>query len=61
MVAKLSTNFKYLKGVSNFLLILDKKQLTYKISKERKIAMASVVVLDNLSSNLRIIILRSIT
>ena len=47
-----------LKGVSTFLLILDKKtRLTYKISKERRIAIASVVGLDNLSSNLQIIIL----
>ena len=44
-----------------FLLILDKKQLTYIISEERRIAIASVVGLDNLSSNLWIIILRSIT
>ena len=36
-----------------------KTQLTYKISKERRIA--SVVGLDNLSSNLRIIILLLIT
>ena len=38
-----------------------KKQLTYKISKERRIAIASVVGLDNLSLNLWIIILRFIT
>ena len=44
MSAKLLTNFKHLKGVSTFLLILDKKQLTYKISKERRIAIASAVV-----------------
>ena len=43
------------------LLILDKKQLTCKISNERRVVMASVVGLDNLSSNLRIIILRLIT
>ena len=61
VAAKLWTNFKHLKGVSNFFLILDKKQRTYKISEERRIAIASVVRLDNLSSNLRIIILHSIT
>ena len=61
VAAKLWTNFKHLKGVSNFFLILDKKQLTYKISEERRIAIASVVRLDNLSSNLRIIILHSTT
>ena len=61
VAAKLLTNFKHLKGVSTFLLILDKKQLTYKISKERRIAIASVVGLDNLTSNLRITILRLIT
>ena len=37
------------------------KQLTYKISKERRVAIASVVGLGNLSSNLRIIILLLIT
>ena len=58
VAAMLLTNFKHLKGVSTFLLILDKKQLTYKISKERRIAIASVVELDNLSSYLQIIILR---
>ena len=51
--AKLLTNFKHLQGVSAFLLILDKKQLTYKISKERRVAIASVVRFDNMSSNLR--------
>ena len=52
VAAKLSTNFKHLKGVSTFLPILEKnteRQLTYKISKERKIAIASLVVLHNLS------------
>ena len=60
--AKLLTNFKHLKGFSTFFLILDKKNslATYKISKERGIATASVVGLDNLSSNLQIIILRLI-
>ena len=61
VAAKLLTNFKHLKGVSTFLLILDKKHLTYKISNERRVAIASVVGLDNLSLNLWIIILRSIT
>ena len=61
MGAKLLTNVKHLKGVSTFLPILDRKRFTYKISKERRIAIASVVGLDNLSSNLRIIILRLIT
>ena len=57
VAATLLTNFKHFKGVSTFLLILKKKQLTYKISKKR-IVIASVVGLDHLSSNLRIIILR---
>ena len=61
VAAKLLTNFKHLKGVSTFLLILDKKRLTDNISKERRIAISSVVGLDNLSSNLRIIILGLIT
>ena len=50
MSAKLLKNFRYLKGVSTFLLILDKKQF--------RIVIASVVGFDNLSSNLRIILLR---
>ena len=57
VAAKLLTNFKHLKGISSFLLILDKEQLTYKISEERRIAIASSVGLDNLSSYLQIIIL----
>ena len=61
VAAKLFTNFKHLKGVITFLLILDKKQLTCKISKERKMAIFSVAGSDNLSSNLWIITLRSIT
>ena len=40
---------------------LRQKQLTYKISKERRIAIASVAGLDNLSSNLGIIKLYLIT
>ena len=39
----------------------DKKQLTYKISKERAIAITSVLGLDHLSSNLLTMILGSIT
>ena len=39
----------------------EKKQLSYEISKERIIAIASVVGLDNLSSNIQIIILCLIT
>ena len=39
----------------------EKKQLTYKISKERGIAIASIFGLDNLSSNLRIMILGLVT
>ena len=61
MVAKLLKNLNHLKGVSTVLLILDKKQLIYKISKERRIAIASVVGLDKLSSDLQIIILPLIT
>ena len=59
VAAKFLASFKHLKGVSTFLLIVDKK-LTYKISEERRIALASVVGLDNLSSNLQITILRLI-
>ena len=61
MVAKLLKNLNHLKRISTFLLILDKKQLIYKISKERRIAIASVVGLDKLSSDLQIIILPLIT
>ena len=60
VAAKLLTNFKHLKGFSTFLLILDKKQLTYKISKERRTTTASAVGVDNLISNLWIILLRLI-
>ena len=52
VAAKLLTNFKHLKGFSTFLLILDKKQLTHKISKERRTTTASAVGVDNLISNL---------
>ena len=61
VVAKLLKNLNHLKRISTFLLILDKKQLIYKISKERRIAIASVVGLDKLSSDLQIIILPLIT
>ena len=58
MAAKLLTNFKHLKGVSTFLLILEKKAASYKILKEIRAAIARVVGLVYLSSNLQIIILR---
>ena len=45
---------------SQYILLILKKK-TAKISKERRIAIASVVGLDNLSSNLRIIMLCVIT
>ena len=61
VAAKFLTNLKHLKGVSTSLLILEKKQLTYKISKETRIFIASVVGLDHLSSNLPFIILLLIT
>ena len=55
--AKLLPNFKHLKGVSTVLLILEKKTASYNILKEIGAAIASVVGLVHLSSNLRIIIL----
>ena len=61
VAANLLTNLKHLKRVSIFLLMLDKKAAYYKISKERIIVIASVVGLDNLISNLQIIILFLIT
>ena len=61
VAAKLLTNFKHLKGFSTFLLVLDKKTAYHEVSKERRIAIASVVGLDNLSSNIWIIILLLIT
>ena len=60
VAAKFVTNFKHL-GSQYFLLILDKKTAYYKISKERRIAIASVIGLYNLILNLRIIILLLIT
>ena len=57
MAGKLLTNFKHLKGVSIFLPILKKKSASYKVLKEIKAAIASVVGLVYLSSNLQIIIL----
>ena len=56
VAAKLLTKFKHLKGVSTFLLILDRKNSLLKISKERRIFIASVVELDNLSLDLQIIL-----
>ena len=61
MAVKLLTSSKQMKGVSTFLPILEKKHLTYKISKEERIAIASVMRLNNLSSNLWIVILHLIT
>ena len=43
VAAKLWTNFKHLKIVSTFLLILEKKTASYKILKEIRAAIASVV------------------
>ena len=56
--AKRLKNFKHLKGVSTFLLILEKKTASYKILQEIRTAIARVVGLVYLSSNLQIIILR---
>ena len=61
VAAKLLIIFKHLKVVSPFLLILEKRQFTYKILKENRVAIASVVGLDNLRSNLQIILLCLIT
>ena len=61
VAVKLLAIFKHLKGVSTFLLVSEKKELTYKISKERRVAIASVVGLYNLGSDIWIIILRLIT
>ena len=52
MWPKLFKKFKRLKASFTFLLILEKKAAYYKISRERRIARASVVGLDELSSNL---------
>ena len=56
VAAKLLTNFKHLKGADTFLFILE--TASYKILKEIRAAIASVVGLVYLSSNLQIIILR---
>ena len=56
--AKLLTNFKQVKGVRTFVLILEEKTASYKILKEIRAAIGSVVELIYLSSNLQIIILR---
>ena len=61
VAAKLLIILKHLKVVSPFLLILEKRQFTYKILKENRVAIASVVGLDNLRSNLQIILLCLIT
>ena len=61
VAVKLLAIFKYLKGVSTSLLVSEKKELTYKISKERRVAIASVVGLYNLGLDIWIIILRLIT
>ena len=56
MAAKLLTNFKHLKGADTFLLFLE--TASYKILKEIRTAIASVVRLVYLSSNVQIITLR---
>ena len=56
VAAKLLTNFKHLKGADTFLFILE--TASYKILKEIRAAIASVVGLVYLSSNLQIIISR---
>ena len=43
VAAKLLTNFKHLKGVSTFLLILEKKTASYKILQEIRAAIAGVL------------------
>ena len=58
MAVKFLTNFKYLKEVRTFLFILEKKTASYNILQEVRVAIASVVELVYLSSNLQIIILR---
>ena len=55
LAAKRLTSFKHLKRVSVF--PLRKRQLSYKILNEIRIAIASVVELVDLDSNLKIIIL----
>ena len=57
---KARNKFQTFEGKLYFSPDLRQKQFTYKISKER-IAIASAVGLDNLSSNLRIFILGLIT
>ena len=61
VAAKYLTILKHLKEVSTFFLILEERQLNYKISKESRVAISSVMGLDNLGSDSRIIILRFIT
>ena len=55
--AKVLTNFKHLKGVSTFLLILEKTTASHKTLREIRAAIAIVVWLVYLSSNSQIIIL----
>ena len=60
--SKTLNKFQTFEGSQSFSPDLrEKKQFTYKISKERRIAIASIVGLENLKSNVRIIILRLIT
>ena len=61
VAAKYLTILKHLKEVSTLFLILEERQLNYKISKESRVAISSVMGLDNLGSDSRIIILRFIT
>ena len=56
MAAKLSINFKHLKVVSTFLILLEEKTASYKILKEIR-SYTSVVGLVYVSSNLKIITL----
>ena len=57
VAAKLSINFKHLKVVSTFLILLEEKTASYKLLKEIR-SYTNVVGLVYVSSNLKIIILR---
>ena len=59
--SKVLKKLQIFEGSQYFSPDLNRKRFNYKISKERKKGITSVVELDYLSSNLRIIILRSIT
>ena len=61
VAANLWTNFKHLKWVNFFSWSWIKNQLTSKISNEERIAIANIVELNNMSSNLKIVILLLIT